>query len=124
VRTLAPAERAAYARPFASEAARLPVRVWPTQVPIDGHPADVHAVVAAYARWLETTPLPKLLLHGEPGMLIRADEVARIRARMPALTVVDVGPGLHYLQEDQPEAIGQAIAAWLVAQGLSVASLR
>jgi haloalkane dehalogenase len=28
------------------------------------------------------------------------------------LTTVDVGPGLHFIQEDRPHEIGEAIGTW------------
>jgi haloalkane dehalogenase len=117
VRTLSEEERAVYHAPYLEPAAREPVRVWPTEIPIDGKPADVQAIVVAYARWLERTPIPKLLVTASPGMIITAAEVARIQERhLPNLEVVNVGEGLHYVQEDQPDAIGRAVADWYEAR--------
>jgi haloalkane dehalogenase len=68
---------------------------------------------AAYGEWLQRTPLPKLLIHADPGVLVPAPVADWARAHLPNLATVDVGPGIHYLQEDQPHAIGTAIAGWL-----------
>ncbi len=57
--------------------------------------------------------MPKLLLHARPGGIIDADEVRRAIDVFPNLTVVDIGPGIHYVQEDNPHGIGMAIAEWL-----------
>ena len=62
---------------------------------------------------LTRSPLPKLLLTGEPGALVRAPLVAWCRENLPALEVVPVGNGIHYLQEDHPHEIGAAIADWM-----------
>jgi haloalkane dehalogenase len=35
------------------------------------------------------------------------------RETFPELTVREMGAGIHFVQEDQPAAIGQAIAEWL-----------
>lgn len=113
LRDLSAEEWAAYRAPYPDEASRKPVRVWPSEVPLDGKPADTTAIVNAYARWLERTPIPKLLLAATPGSLITEREVQRIRDRhMPNLDVVNIGPGLHYVQEDQPDNIGRAVADW------------
>ena len=61
---------------------------------------------------LVTDALRKLLLHAQPGGIIDAAEVERLRGSLSNLTVVDVGPGIHYVQEDNPHGIGEAIAEW------------
>lgn len=112
VRPLTGAEMDHYRAPFPTVASRRPVRQWPREIPIEGRPADVTAAARAYNRRLRDSPVPKLLLHGRPGGIIREREVAWCRAHLANLEVVDVGPGIHYLQEDNPHAIGRAIADW------------
>lgn len=58
------------------------------------------------------SPLPKLLLTAEPGALIRAPMIAWCKEHLPNLEVVAVGAGVHYLQEDEPDAVGRALAEW------------
>ena len=41
-------------------ASRRPLRQWPSEIPIDGRPADVHEAVAAYSEWLQKAEVPKL----------------------------------------------------------------
>jgi haloalkane dehalogenase len=113
VRKLSPEELAFYAEPYPTLASRRPVLRWPREIPINGRPADVQEAVEAYGHWLEETPLPKLLLHARPGGIIDAREVKRIRGAFPNLTCVDIGPGIHYVQEDNPHGIGQELAEWL-----------
>jgi haloalkane dehalogenase len=112
VRKLFPAELAFYAEPYPTFASRRPILRWPREIPINGRPADVHEAVEAYGCWLEETPLPKLLLHARPGGIIDAAEVEKLRGSLPNLTLVDIGPGIHYVQEDNPHGIGEAIAEW------------
>ena len=45
---------------------------WPGEIPIDGQPADVAAVVTANAAWMATSPVPKLFINGDPGALLTA----------------------------------------------------
>jgi haloalkane dehalogenase len=112
VRPLSAEERARYAEPFPTVGSRKPVRQWPREIPIDGTPRDVHEVIEAYGAWLTETATPKLLLHASPGGIIRADTVAWARQRFSNLETVDLGAGIHYVQEDHPHTIGAAIAEW------------
>jgi haloalkane dehalogenase len=110
---LTEADMAEYRRPFAEPGdARLPTLTWPRQIPVDGQPADVHAICAAYADWLATAPgLPKLFINAEPGSILTGVIRQTCRA-WPDQDEVTV-PGVHFIQEDSGAEIGQAIAAWL-----------
>jgi len=71
LRQLTDEEMAEYRRPFLEAGeGRRPALSWPRQIPIDGEPADVNAIVAAYAEWLSTSPVPKLFIKGEPGAIL------------------------------------------------------
>jgi haloalkane dehalogenase len=117
LRQLTDEEMAEYRRPFREAGeGRRPTLTWPRQIPIDGEPADVNAIVAAYAEWLSTSPVPKLFIKGEPGAVLsqgQAVEFCRSWANQKEVNVA----GIHYLQEDSPDAIGQAIADWLRSLG-------
>ncbi len=115
-RKLSDAEMAVYRQPFLTEASRLPTYVFPTEIPIDGQPADMVATVEAYGAALAQAGIPLLLLTFTPGAIIQAAEIAWCRRQFPTLTVRELGRGIHFVQEDQPQAIGTAIAKWL--QGL------
>src|SRR5262249_47940522 len=78
---------------------------WPRQIPIEGEPADVVAIVAASADWLSTGGVPKLFFRAEPGAILANDEDLAFIRRLPALTEVKVA-GRHYVQEDSPDEIG------------------
>src|SRR5215475_11312117 len=63
LRTLSAEEMAAYRRPFAEPGeGRRPMLTWVRQIPIEGEPADVAAIAAAYADWLATSDVPKLFV--------------------------------------------------------------
>src|SRR5262245_41737246 len=117
LRTLSAEEMAEYRRPFSEPGeGRRPTLTWPRQIPIDGKPPDVAAIVAASADWLSTSRVPKLFFKAEPGaILANAEDLAFIR-RLPAPTEVKVA-GRHYVQEDSPDEIGRAIADWMRAVG-------
>jgi haloalkane dehalogenase len=113
LRTLSDEEMAAYRRPFAeSGEGRRPTLTFPRQIPVEGEPADVVAIVAAYADWLATSDVPKLFIKAEPGGILSNEaDLAAVR-RFPAQTEVTVA-GIHYVQEDSPDEIGRAIAGWM-----------
>jgi haloalkane dehalogenase len=113
MRRLSDRELDHYRAPFRDQSARTPLWRWPNEIPIAGQPADVHARIEAYAAWLQRTPLPKLLIHADPGVLLPARLVEWARVHLEQLTTVHVGRGIHYLQEDHPHAIGAAIADWI-----------
>jgi haloalkane dehalogenase len=89
---------------------RRPTLTWPRQIPIDGEPVDVLDIVASYASWMATNDLPKLFINAEPGSILIGPqrEFCRTWNNQTEVTV----PGLHFIQEDSPHEIGDAIAAW------------
>ena len=112
MRKLTDEEMARYRKPFTDPASRRPVWRWPNEIPVDGAPADVTSLVGEYSIWLGASSVPKLLLHAQPGAILRKDFVAWCREHLKNLTIVDVGPGLHFIQEDRPHEIGDAIRTW------------
>src|SRR5215469_16605516 len=116
LRSLTAEEMTQYRRPFAEPGeGRRPTLTFPRQIPVEGEPADVTAIVAASADWLSTSPVPKLFFKAEPGAIATHKDVAFIRT-FPALTEVMVA-GRHYIQEDSPDEIGSAIASWMKTLG-------
>ena len=113
IRPLTNEEMTEYRRPYTTPGEdRRPTLTWPRQIPIDGDPADVHEAVKAYADWLATSRFPKLWFKVEPGaILTNAKLVAAVRS-WPNLTELTV-KGIHFVQEDSPDEIGQAVANWM-----------
>lgn len=116
---------AVYRAPYADPADRLPLLQWGRSHPVDGEPADVHARVVAYDRWLADSPeVPKLLLTTEPGSLVSPAIVDWARANVASLEVQSIGPAGHHAPEDQPAAIASAVTGWLDRVGSSAATRR
>jgi haloalkane dehalogenase len=114
LRGLSEAEMAVYRRPFAEPGeGRRPTLTWPRQIPLNGEPADVAAIVQDYADWLQASGLPKLFVNAEPGAILVGAQRDFCRS-WPNQREVTVR-GSHFIQEDSPDEIGQAIAAWLEA---------
>ena len=112
LRKLAADEMDAYRAPFREPKTRTPVWRWPNEIPLEGEPKDVVEIVAAYGRWLGESPVPKLLLAFDPGAILGADLVRWCRQSFANLEIRHLGAGSHFVQEDQPEAIGDAIRDW------------
>lgn len=113
LRKLTSEEQAVYRAPFLSPTSRLPTLVFPRDIPFDGQPADMYARVKRYSDWMAASAhLPKLFVnatqgHGTAGA---AREFARTWPNQSEVTVV----AKHYLQEDAPHEIGEALAAFLM----------
>jgi len=107
LRKLSDQEMTAYRAPFLAREARLPTLVWPRQIRIEGEPADVTQIVKQYGKAMSQSALPKLLIVGEPGAIIRGRILESCRT-WPNQTEVTV-KGLHFLQEDSPDEIGRAL---------------
>jgi haloalkane dehalogenase len=117
LRTLSVEEMAEYRRPFARPGeGRRPTLTWPREIPIEGEPAAVTAIAAAYANWLATSSVPKLFVKAEPGLLVAGGANLEFARGLPAQAEVTVS-GLHFIQEDSPREIGQAIAGWMGTLG-------
>ena len=104
-----------YRRPFLRPGEdRRPTLTWPRQIPIEGRPADVHAVVANYSARLAGWDVPKLFVNADPGSILvgRPREVCRSWPNQTEVTVA----GIHFVQEDSPDPIGKALAGWLTAR--------
>lgn len=112
VREFGEEEKRRYAEPYPTVSSRRPVRQWPREIPIEGTPRDVHDIVQAYNKWLQKTDLPKILFYAEPGGLITAKDVVWCKEHMKNLETIDIGDGLHFVQEDNPHGIGEALAQW------------
>jgi haloalkane dehalogenase len=117
LRKLSDKEMAEYRRPFAEPGeGRRPTLTWPRQIPIEGKPADVHAIATAYADWLGRSNVPKLFLKAEPGAILANKRLVNLVRGWPAVTEKTVA-GIHFVQEDSPDEIGKTIVAWMETLG-------
>jgi haloalkane dehalogenase len=118
--TLSSEELDTYRAPFTERAYRLPTLAWPREIPVDGEPADVTRRVQAYDAWLaSSTGVPKLLLTFDPGAIMTPPTITWCQDQIAALDVEHIGPGLHFVQEDNGPSIGIAIATWRYRRGLA-----
>lgn len=111
IRTLSDEEMEVYRSPYRDPGeSRRPTLTWPRQIPFDGVPADVHEIVDSYARWMTENDIPKLFINADPGSVLTGPqrEFCRSWRNQEEVTV----PGIHFIQEDSPHEIGDAIRQW------------
>lgn len=112
MREMSDAEMEVYRRPFAAPGEdRRPTLTWPREIPISGEPADVVEIAGAYSAWLSASDVPKLFVNAEPGAILIGPQREFCRA-WPNQTEVTV-KGSHFIQEDSPHEIGEALADWM-----------
>lgn len=114
---LSDADRAAYYAPFPDAASRRPVLQWTRELPIEGEPADVLAIVEENARWIESSSsMSKLILTFEGAPLSGGERLGGWSTTPPAgLRVVALGKAGHHAPEDAPLEIAAALRDWLPA---------
>ena len=101
-----------YRRPFQEPGeSRRPTLTWPRQIPLDGQPEDVAKIVGDYAVWMSSNDLPKLFVNAEPGALLTGPQrdFCRQWSNQTEVTVA----GSHFIQEDSPEEIANALVDWV-----------
>jgi len=112
IRDLSEQELAEYIRPFANPGEdRRPTLTWPRQIPIEGEPANLVRIVSDYGDWIKDSEIPKLFINADPGSILigKQREFCRSWKNQKEVTV----KGTHFIQEDSPDEIGQAIADFL-----------
>jgi len=116
LRGLTDAEMAHYRKRYTQPGeSRRPTLTWPRQIPINGEPADVVAIAEAYSAWMAASDLPKLFINAEPGSILVGEQREFCRA-WPNQTEITV-PGLHFIQEDSPDQIGEAVSDFVAHLG-------
>ncbi|MEM9279939.1 MAG: haloalkane dehalogenase [Pseudomonadota bacterium] len=112
LRKMTDEEMSVYRRPFENAGEdRRPTLTWPRQIPIEGEPEDVTQIVSDYAAWLPETEFPKLFIDADPGAILldKARGFVRSWKNVTDITV----KGSHFIQEDSPHEIGEALKKWI-----------
>ena len=110
-----------YRAPFPTAASRRSIRAFPALLPIDCSPAESSAFMEEIASGLPKLSCPVLWIKATPGAIITRNTEYRLTALsalLPRLAVAEFGPGLHYLQEDDPERLAEMLAGWIKGHNL------
>ena len=111
LRKLSDAEMNEYRRPFNDKKSRRPTLDWPRQIPLENDPPEICKIVDSYSQWMAENNIPKLFINAEPGAILigKQREFCRTWKNQKEVTV----KGSHFIQEDSPNEIGNAIFDWL-----------
>jgi haloalkane dehalogenase len=112
LRDLTEEEMNVYRRPYLEPGeSRRPTLTWPRELPINGEPEDVVSIVDDYSKWLAQSEVPKLFVNAEPGAILTGSqrEFCRTWPNQEEVTV----RGAHFVQEDSPHEIGEAVATFV-----------
>jgi len=121
IRKLNATELGWYLGPFKKEIERRNVMLYgpgPATFPAkgisksDGDFADELNKVATGLKIMNATT-PFLLFQAFPGMITRKPAIEYATANFKNLTLVQLGKGKHFLQEDHPRAIARALNEWI-----------
>lgn len=120
IRKLTKDEMDEYRKPFLNENDRQVTLNWPRQIPIEGEPSHMFRLVTSYAEWISNDgDIPKLFINADPGSILIGNQREFCRG-WKNQTEVTVN-GLHFIQEDSPHEIGEAISSWM--RNINVAHL-
>ena len=113
IRGLGTEEMERYRAPYREAGeSRRPTLTWPREIPVDGEPADVAQIVREYGEWLAKSPVAKLFVNADPGSILVGPQRDFCRS-WPNQQEVTVR-GSHFIQEDSPDEIGRALAAFVL----------
>jgi haloalkane dehalogenase len=116
LRDLTEEEMNVYRRPYLEPGeSRRPTLAWPRELPINGEPEDVVSIAEDYSKWLAHSEVPKLFVNAEPGAILTGSQREFCR-RWPNQEEVTVR-GAHFVQEDSPHEIGEAVASFVRRTG-------
>jgi pimeloyl-ACP methyl ester carboxylesterase len=101
-----------YRRPFPTIKSRYPVYVWPNELPIEGRESKTFKAIKRIEESLSEFDFPMLLITCKPGGVLRKEKIDWLRSKIRNLTIKDIGHGIHFIQEDNPVGIAQAIIEW------------
>ncbi|GAA3628789.1 haloalkane dehalogenase [Kineosporia mesophila] len=111
---LAAEDLAVYQAPFPTPESRAHLIRFPRNLPIDGVPSSSVDFLARNENWLSTSAdVPKTLLTYEPGFLLTPTIETWIRENVANIEIHAGGAGVHFVQEEQPQGLADAVVALL-----------
>ncbi len=114
-----------YREPFPTVKSRAAVRRFPQLILIEGEPKESREFIGEIERNLGGLKFPVQWIKATPGAIITKDteyHLAELKEKLPQLVIKDFGPGLHYLQEDDPAKIAGLLVNWIRENELAAAA--
>ena len=105
-------EMETYRDPFRKPEWRRPLYMWAREVGIEGDVPHTDEAMERYNKWLTEKTIPTMEVYGFPGEVSEEYDVRWRVEHIKNHETAFIGPALHFVQEDQPEHVGRAIADW------------
>ena len=105
-----------YREPFPTMESRRAVRTFPQLLPIEGRPVESAAFFDELERQLPGLKCSVLWIKASPGAVVSKNtehHLQGLKKILPQLIIKDFGPGLHFLQEDNPERVADLVMEWM-----------
>ncbi len=116
LRNLTDEEMDTYREPYREPGeSRRPTLTFTRECPIGGEPLDVIEMINCCGEWLSTSEMPKLFINAYPGSILTGRQ--RDYCRTWPNQQERIVQGIHYIQEDSPHQIGEAISDFLKSIG-------
>ena len=109
-----------YLKPFAEPGSRTAMAKFPLLIPIIDDPNSIQESLSYFDNiehnlWsLSFTPM--VWVKGTPGSLLSDesfDKFERLRRRLPHVEILEFGPGIHPLMEDNPRRVVDLVSKWV-----------
>ena len=105
-----------YQEPYPTIGSRRAIRAFLKLLPIEGKPLESDAFLEDIHQRIQNIKVPALWIKAVPGAVLSNDteyHLYLLRSQLPQIIIKDFGPGLHYLQEENPEKIADLITEWM-----------
>jgi len=105
-----------YRKPFPTIKSRRAIRAFLKLLPIEGKPLESDAFLEDIHQKIQSIKVPVLWIKAVPGVVLSNNSeyhLYLLRSQLPQIMIRDFGPGLHYLQEENPEKIADLITEWM-----------
>ena len=112
LRNLTEQEMEHYRQPFNSAGSCKPLWQYLQNLPLGEDNDPVTQLIERYSQALTQSTHPKLMMYAMPGFITTMDTIQWAKQNLSELSLVDIGDGLHYPQESNPQAICKAINHW------------
>lgn len=103
-----------YQKPLTHPGAKLALKEYVSMLPYGDKTCPLMQEIQDYSNWLCQSPISKLLMVAIPGYVTPIECVVWAKANVKNLTVTEVGDGLHYVPENNPDVIGLSLHQWVI----------
>ena len=112
LRKLSQEEFENYSQPFLQSSDRKALEYYVKEFPFGSKDPQIVQLILNYTNYLQQSAVPKLMLYHVPGFITSIAQVEWCKEHFKNLTLADLGEGLHFVQEYNPQEFSQALLNW------------